>query len=55
MGGYVSTLSVQVEGDGARLTWASEFEPAGVPAAEIEALIRSLYEAGLHSVGAMLA
>lgn len=49
--GYVSTVSVQAEGDGARLTWTSEFEPAGAPAADVEAMIRGLYEAGFQSVG----
>lgn len=55
MKNYVSTLSVQPEGDGARLTWESQFEAVGAPAAEVEAMLRGLYEAGLQSVGARFA
>jgi hypothetical protein len=52
---YVSTISVQSEGNGARLTWESQFEAVGAPAAEVEAMLRGLYEAGLQSVGAHFA
>jgi hypothetical protein len=49
---YVSTISVQAETGGARLTWEGQFEAVGAPAGEIEAMVRGLYEAGLNSVGA---
>jgi hypothetical protein len=46
---------VQPEGDGARLTWEGQFEAVGAPAAEVEAMVRGLYEAGLQGVGAHFA
>jgi hypothetical protein len=55
MRGYVSTISVQPDGEGARLRWESQFEAVGAPAAEVETMIRGLYEAGLKSVAAHLA
>jgi uncharacterized protein YndB with AHSA1/START domain len=52
--GYVSTLSVEPADGGCRVTWTSEFEPAGIPAGELEGMIRGLYEAGLGALEASL-
>jgi len=51
---YVSTLSVEPSDGGCQVTWASEFEPVGIPEAELEKLIRGLYEAGLGALEASL-
>lgn len=48
---YQSTLSVEPEGDGARLTWEAQFEAVGAPAADVESMVRGLYEAGMQSIG----
>jgi hypothetical protein len=52
---YESTISVEIDPDGARLTWSAEFTPAGAPAADVEAMVRGLYEAGLQGVAGVLA
>jgi hypothetical protein len=52
---YESTISVEIDPDGARLTWSAEFAPAGAPAADVEAMVRGLYEAGLQGVAGVLA
>jgi hypothetical protein len=49
---YTSTLRVQPNGDGARLTWESQFQVVGAPEADVENMIRGLYQAGLDSVAA---
>jgi mxaD protein len=51
---YVSTLSVQPEGGGARLVWESEFEAVGAPASEVEKKLRELYEAGMANLASKL-
>ena len=51
---YVSTLRVEPDGQGARLTWESEFEAVGAPADEVETMLRGLYQAGLDSLAAHL-
>jgi hypothetical protein len=51
---YVSTISVHADEGGARFTWECDFEPHGMPASEVEAMIRGLYEAGVQGVAAQL-
>jgi uncharacterized protein YndB with AHSA1/START domain len=54
--GYRSTIAVtEAEGGKARLTWRSSFEPKGATEAEAEAVIGSIYDAGLASVRAKVA
>jgi len=49
---YVSTLSVTDAEGGARITWQCECQPAGIAEAELEAMLRGLYEAGLSALRA---
>lgn len=46
---YVSELRVEAEGEGARVTWSGSYE-ALAAAAEMEATIRGVYEAGLDAL-----
>ncbi len=39
----------EVDG-GASLTWESDFDPAGMPSEELEAMLRGLYEAGFSAL-----
>lgn len=49
--GYVSTLRVDDSPQGCAVTWESEFAVApGAPVHEVEAMIRSVVEAGLSSL-----
>lgn len=52
--GYTSTIRVTGEEGGARLTWESDFDVVGAPPAEVEGMIRGLYEAGLGSLASQL-
>ncbi|PCI30084.1 MxaD protein [Candidatus Wolfebacteria bacterium] len=47
---YESSVSVTPEGDGAKVTWASQFEVVDAPADEIEGAIRGIYVAGLENL-----
>lgn len=49
--GYEATLRVEAAGDGCRVTWESEFETDADPA-EITALLRGVYDAGLQALAA---
>ena len=51
---YVSTIAVTPEAGGARVVWEAEFDAVGAPPAEIETMIRGLYEAGLASLASKL-
>jgi hypothetical protein len=48
--GFSSTVSVQADGDGARATWAADFEVVGASPIEIEEMVRGLYGVGLDAV-----
>ena len=51
---YRSRLRVSRTEGGASVTWESEFEAVGIPAADLEAMIRGLYEAGLGALRASM-
>lgn len=51
---YVSTMTVTEEGDGAKITWSSNFNAAGVPDAEALDLMTGIYRAGLEELTAQL-
>lgn len=51
---YLSTLKVEADGSGAKLTWECQFETVGAPADEVETMIRGLYQAGLEALEAQL-
>jgi hypothetical protein len=51
MSNYVSTLRVVERDRGCEVRWESEFQPEGIPAGELEAMIRGLYESGLAALG----
>lgn len=45
----VASISVSETGGGSKVTWESEFSPTG-DAAELEGMMRGLYEAGLNAL-----
>ena len=47
---YVSVISVGETDGGSRVAWEAEFTPVGIEAAELEGMIRGLYEAGLSAL-----
>lgn len=47
---YVATLSVEPAPEGARVVWEASFEAAGAPPADVEAMIRGVFEAGLSAI-----
>jgi hypothetical protein len=51
---YVATLRVTTRDDGAEVVWESEFQPAGIDAAQLEEMIRGLYIAGLTALASKL-
>jgi hypothetical protein len=51
---YVSTMTVVPDAAGCKVTWASDFEVVEAPAADIEAAIRGLYDAGLSNLRTIL-
>ena len=52
---YVCTLSVAESASGSAVTWESDFDVApGAPAAEVEGMIRGVYEAGLGALATEL-
>ena len=49
---YLSTIKVQAQGEGARVTWSGRFEPVGVSNEEVEALFNGIYSGGLQALRA---
>ena len=47
---YVSAISVRETERGSQVTWEAEFTPVGIEAADLEGMIRGLYEAGLGAL-----
>ena len=47
---YVSTIGVAESGDGATITWSSEFDAAGVSDDEALELMTGIYRAGLDAL-----
>ncbi|CAI8936059.1 SRPBCC family protein [Pseudomonas sp. IT-196MI5] len=50
--GYLATIKVQAQGEGARVTWSGRFEPVGVSNEEVEALFNGIYQGGLEALRA---
>ncbi|MGI9492977.1 MAG: SRPBCC family protein [Geminicoccaceae bacterium] len=51
---YVSTIGVTESGDGATITWSSEFNAAGVSDEEALELMAGIYRAGLDALEGQL-
>lgn len=52
---YVSTLSVSASASGSAVTWESNFDVApGAPVADVEGMIRGVFEAGLGALAGAL-
>ncbi len=52
---YVSTLSVEPRrSGGSTVTWEAEFEPEGIGAEELQAMLGGLYGAGLSALEAKI-
>ena len=49
---YLATIKVQVQGEGARVTWSGQFEPVGVSNEEVVALFTGIYQGGLEALRA---
>ena len=49
---YLSTIKVEAQGEGARVTWSGRFEPVGVSNEEVEALFTGIYRGGLEALRA---
>jgi len=52
--GYVSTVKVDADSAGCKVTWQSEFEVLEGPEADVEAALRGLYESGLTNLRTIL-
>ncbi|MEX5689385.1 MULTISPECIES: SRPBCC family protein [Pseudomonas] len=49
---YLATLSVEAQGQGARVTWSGRFAPVGVSDEEVVALFTGIYQGGLEALRA---
>ncbi|WP_213939081.1 SRPBCC family protein [Pseudomonas sp. dw_612] len=49
---YLATLRVEVQGQGARVTWSGRFTAKGVTEEEVEALFDGIYKGGLEALRA---
>ncbi|WP_130906533.1 SRPBCC family protein [Pseudomonas sp. Sample_16] len=49
---YLATIKVEVQGQGARVTWSGRFEPVGVSDEEVVALFTGIYQGGLEALRA---
>lgn len=47
---YRSTISVVDDGGGCEVRWEGEFDPVGLPEAEVVELIEGIYQAGLDAL-----
>lgn len=47
---YSATIRVVESGDGSKVQWSSEFEPAGVPEADAVGLVEGIYQAGFDGL-----
>ncbi len=50
---YKSKIRVVEDGDGAKVEWSSQFEPAGAPESEAVAAIQGIYQAGFDNLKKM--
>jgi hypothetical protein len=50
--GYLATLKVEAQGQGARVTWSGRFAPVGVSEEEVVALFAGIYQGGLEALRA---
>lgn len=49
---YLATISVEAQGQGARVTWSGRFAPVGVSDEEVVALFTGIYQGGLEALRA---
>jgi hypothetical protein len=49
---YLATISVEAQGQGARVTWSGRFRPVGVSDKEVEELFSGIYSGGLAALRA---
>ena len=49
---YLATISVEAQGQGARVTWSGRFTPVGVSNKEVEDLFAGIYQGGLEALRA---
>lgn len=49
---YLATISVEAQGQGARVTWSGRFTAKGVSDEEVVALFTGIYEDGLEALSA---
>ncbi|TPG98014.1 SRPBCC family protein [Pseudomonas caspiana] len=49
---YLATISVEAQGQGARVTWSGRFSPVGVSDEEVVALFTGIYQGGLEALRA---
>jgi hypothetical protein len=49
---YLATISVEAQGQGARVTWSGQFAPVGVSDEEVVALFTGIYQGGLEALRA---
>ncbi len=50
---YHSTIRLQDDGDGCKVVWESEFQPAGAPEGDAIDVIRGIYQAGFDNLKKM--
>jgi hypothetical protein len=49
---YLAMIKVEVQGQGARVTWSGRFEPVGVSEEEVVTLFSGVYQGGLQALRA---
>ena len=50
---YKGTIRLQDDGDGCKVVWESEFQPAGAPEGDAVDVIRGIYQAGFDNLKKM--
>ena len=50
---YKGTIRLQDDGDGCKVVWESEFQPAGAPEGDAIDVIRGIYQAGFDNLKKM--
>jgi len=50
---YTSKIRVVEDGDGAKVEWSSQFDPAGASESEAQAAIQGIYQAGFDNLKKM--
>ena len=47
---YRSTMTVSPAGSGSKVEWQTEFEPAGIEAAELHDMLKGIYDDGMAAL-----